>query len=630
MAAALFNTADLARYKQLEAQLADYRAHQVEENSSAATQQVRELEAALAREQAALHQIKGAEAAAAAEVDKQSHFHLGKLFRSEAANQKKKAAAEASLSDLQARRASEMQGVERVQVELVDALFAQPHWAAQAEVAAAAAAIADLQRKGNESSQHGATYARAEQQLQAADARLAEAEQHMGTAQFIGRVEMMDNIIDPWQRRHPMDHVAAARDVLPSLPWVNEAVLESASQGVFINLLFGGLLSDMNQMIRTAMEEIREMHGAVRQCLNWVEANRSAFQGSAEAVAAQARDGLCVLENHQAAQAQLNQLQGSLNQASVALQHARGAEGAAAARVEKLSQSGCCGALCSSEARKGAAEAELSRLEAESKAQAEQVAAWQAKLQPASELAAAWATKYAELQAAEKAQADLVNALFAQPHWQAVPEVAATTAAAAGLQRQAAESAGHAATYSRAQQLMKSAEGKLARAQQAMARAQGMGRAQAVNTIVAGPRRPDGRRRRQPASSMLNMAQIRRAEDDVRSAAQDVSAARAVLPSLPWINEATLRSASAGVFMNNAQFRAAMGQIQEMRSAVQQCLAWVASNSAAFHGSTQTVAAQVAAKEAEVRAFKQARLQEALAALAAQQPPAAPTVAAGT
>lgn len=107
MAAALFNTADLARYKQLEAQLADYRAHQVEENSSAATQQVRELEAALAREQAALHQIKGAEAAAAAEVDKQSHFHLGKLFRSEAANQKKKAAAEASLSDLQARRAVE-------------------------------------------------------------------------------------------------------------------------------------------------------------------------------------------------------------------------------------------------------------------------------------------------------------------------------------------------------------------------------------------------------------------------------------------------------------------------------------------------------------------------------------------
>lgn len=92
-----------------------------------------------------------------------------------------------------------------MQVELVDALFAQPHWAAQAEVAAAAAAIADLQRKGNESSQHGATYARAEQQLQAADARLAEAEQHMGTAQFIGRVEMMDNIIDPWQRRHPMD-----------------------------------------------------------------------------------------------------------------------------------------------------------------------------------------------------------------------------------------------------------------------------------------------------------------------------------------------------------------------------------------------------------------------------------------
>ena len=57
-----------------------------------------------------------------------------------------------------------------------------------------------------------------------------------------------------------------------------------------------------------------------------------------------------------------------------------------------------------------------------------------------------------------------------------------------------------------------------------------------------------------------------------------------------------------------------MGEVQEMRGAVKQCLDWTTANSSAFQGSSQTLAAQVAAQEAAVRAFKQGKLQETLAA----------------
>lgn len=49
-----------------------------------------------------------------------------------------------------------------------------------------------------------------------------------------------------------------ARQVLPTLPWINEAVLDAAKRGVFQNILFGGLMSDIiqNQMIRESMDQI--------------------------------------------------------------------------------------------------------------------------------------------------------------------------------------------------------------------------------------------------------------------------------------------------------------------------------------------------------------------------------------
>ena len=54
--------------------------------------------------------------------------------------------------------------------------------------------------------------------------------------------------------------------------------------------------------------------------------------------------------------------------------------------------------------------------------------------------------------------------------------------------------------------------------------------------------------------------------------------------------------------------------MQVMRDSVQQCLKWVDDNRRAFQGNARAVQAQVAAQEAAVRAFKQQKLQEALAA----------------
>ena len=54
--------------------------------------------------------------------------------------------------------------------------------------------------------------------------------------------------------------------------------------------------------------------------------------------------------------------------------------------------------------------------------------------------------------------------------------------------------------------------------------------------------------------------------------------------------------------------------MQVMRDSVQQCLKWMGDNQQAFQGNARAVQAQVAAQEAAVRAFKQQKLQEALAA----------------
>lgn len=61
-----------------------------------------------------------------------------------------------------------------------------------------------------------------------------------------------------------------------------------------------------------------------------------------------------------------------------------------------------------------------------------------------------------------------------------------------------------------------------------------------------------------------------------------------------------------------------MGELQEMRASVGQALQWAAAGGGAHAGSASALAAQVASKKGEIHAFKQRRLQEALAAASAE------------
>lgn len=141
-------------------------------------------------------------------------------------------------------------------------------------------------------------------------------------------------------------------------------------------------------------------------------------------------------------------------------------------QVEKYSQPGCF--LCTSQNEKKCAEAQaaLAALEAPAAAAKAEVAAATAALAPAQQLAAGWGAKAAEMEAAERARASLLESMFSQPHWEAVESVRAASLVVSDLQRQAGEASTHSSTYGRAEGLLRSADDKLQGAQRAMGGAQ--------------------------------------------------------------------------------------------------------------------------------------------------------------
>lgn len=323
-----------------------------------------------------------------------------------------------------------------------------------------------------------------------------------------------------------------------------------------------------------------------------------------------------VKENSSAAHVQVQELHAALQKEQARLQQIKTAQAQAEEQVAKYSKGWYLGKhIGDHEKKKTEADSTLAEVQSRAAAVSARIAEAQAKLRSAQELDAAWGAKLREMQAAEKQQADLVEAMFAQPHWNNDANLAAAAAAVADLQRQAAESAGNGGVYQRAEGLLSSAMQKVEGALQAMSRVQMMSGAELMMV-----------RRNPMGMNMMEMATIRRSNDMVQSAAQDIASARSVLPTIPWINDAVLDSARKGVFISilfggfmgdMAQFamvKKAVGEIQEMRACVKQSLEWVVNNARAFQGAAQAVQAQIAAKEAEVRAFKTGKLQEALAA----------------
>ncbi|KAL4521222.1 hypothetical protein Ndes2437A_g05155 [Nannochloris sp. 'desiccata'] len=71
----------------------------------------------------------------------------------------------------------------------------------------------------------------------------------------------------------------AAKQLLPALPFQNEAVVNSARMGVFVSMLAPGFFGNVMQqmMIQKSMETVKQMENGVQQCLDWGQRNLDAF-----------------------------------------------------------------------------------------------------------------------------------------------------------------------------------------------------------------------------------------------------------------------------------------------------------------------------------------------------------------
>lgn len=250
-----------------------------------------------------------------------------------------------------------------------------------------------------------------------------------------------------------------------------------------------------------------------------------------------------------------------------------------------------------------------------------------------------------ELNGHRSQRSALVNSMFEQPQWTADPTLSSLRGTLAELRRQAAENSGHATTYGRAGDLLKSAMSKINEALQGLqryflfifctsslpmllfrvffcstCRTQFMGGMEMGMDMVSPYRRPGG-------SMMMDMAQmaiVQRANQSVQMAARDIMQARQVLPSLPPMSEALLKEAQMGVFasvlmpgmggnmLQMAMVRKSIQNVQKLAHETTECLDWTKSNLIQFTTLASQLRAQSVAKETEVDTFQKEALAVAL------------------
>lgn len=121
------------------------------------------------------------------------------------------------------------------------------------------------------------------------------------------------------------------------------------------------------------------------------------------------------------------------------------------------------------------------------------------------------------------------------------------------------------------------------------------------------------------------MMMVQRANDLVKSAAQDVEMARQVLPSLPFTKEGALQAAQMGVFasmllpgiggnmMEQMMLQKSMNSVREMEQQVQECAQWVQRNLDAFSLDVNRMRATAAEKRAQAVALQRSMLDAAVA-----------------
>lgn len=243
----------------------------------------------------------------------------------------------------------------------------------------------------------------------------------------------------------------------------------------------------------------------------------------------------------------------------------------------------------------------------------------QAALAEARNVAAAWQGKVSELDATKREREQLVAGIFSSDDWAAQGPLVSLKAAEAELRGQEAKAQQTASIYGRAQGLMQGAAQKIEGALQALGRTQMSGMMQ----MGMGVGRPL-RGRHGPMNLMMDMGQmmsVRQANEMVQSAARDITAARGVLPTMPSIDEALLKSATMGIFQNVlfggvmsdmmqiAMVKRSTEEVKRMMGQVKQVLGWIGSNLAAFQGQAAQHKAAADAKAAEAAAFKRSQLE---------------------
>lgn len=316
---------------------------QVEGRQSQASQASENASAALTRASQEVANLQTQLAQATHDLEHAGDWAPGALFASKAKKEEKKkelqSKAETVKAALEAANAEQKAAQQRLsvaqaaeaeasgQVALLHSLRAKLQTQMDSLFANAAAARSEAERalaeaeaaaRADAAQNKGwaAQYTAAENGLQRALGNLQGALKMLKTAQMVGRVEMVQDI--GFRRREfggpmrregllgeavQMGNVRRANDMvaqagaeilrvhegLPTLPYVEPALVKSCTAGIFLDVLVGNLMSEMliQQRIRANLGQVEKMAGQVQQCMQWTRANGQAFsQRSLQAEAA--------------------------------------------------------------------------------------------------------------------------------------------------------------------------------------------------------------------------------------------------------------------------------------------------------------------------------------------------------
>lgn len=323
-----FTDDQVTQYKALRSKIAELEGQQVEAAASAAQQRVQQGTAQRAALQEKIRFAKADQTKAQKKLDGMgAGCSLGTLFTSKKKQEVKRLKLEKSLQSSETTiqtaekdiattdaqiaasqgeaaalltKVQELGSTRASLKALVDQIFAGAGWASDPQLSALRASIQDLNAKAAEAQTHAGTYNRGRDILTSAHTKIAQAQGLLARSRVVSIIGM-GRAMGPRRRpagslmlnmgqmmairqandlvRSAAEDFASARQILPALPFQNEAVMNSARMGVFVSVLAPGFMGNMAgaMMIRRSMETVSAMQAGVQQSLEWTKRNLDAF-----------------------------------------------------------------------------------------------------------------------------------------------------------------------------------------------------------------------------------------------------------------------------------------------------------------------------------------------------------------